>query len=194
MPVPAFVKRVLLDEAQIKYHVRQLAAKINRFYCGRTRFVVCIGVLTGCTMFMMELLKQVDFYCQVFFVKVESYAGANRVKQPVLTHNLIPRDARLNGTDVLIIDDIVDSSLTAQFLKNFIQTNFKPRSVKIAVLLAKQGLEKAAQAVDWVATTVPNVFVAGYNFDYFGLLRFFPYIFEPDLPQLKRFVAALGRG
>ena len=162
---------ILLSADQIRHRVDQLAVDIARTYDGRQ--VTVIGILTGCVVFMADLIRQVDLPLRVGFLTASSYRG-----EATMPGNLVIRDdllPDLAGRDVLLIDDILDTGKTlTRVVARLIDRG--AQSVKVAVLLRKVGRQEVPFEPDFVGFTIPDQFVVGYGLDYNDEYRHLPFI------------------
>ena len=162
---------VLLPADQIRDRVNQLAVDIARTYNGRE--VTVIGILTGCVVFMADLIRQIDLPLRVAFLTASSYRG-----ETTTPGNLVIRDELLPdlaGRDVLLLDDILDTGKTlTRVVARLIDRGV--RSVKVGVLLRKVGRQEVPFEPDFVGFTIPDRFVVGYGLDYNDEYRHLPFI------------------
>jgi hypoxanthine phosphoribosyltransferase len=164
-------ERVLLTETDIKKITQQLGKQLNQDYQGKTPTI--LAVLKGVTPFLTDLTKHFQFYCDFEYVATSSYHGG------VVTSNWVevylwPR-LSLKDKDVLIVDDIIDSGLTIQKLKQKAMSE-RARSVKVVSLLDKPEGRKTTFNADYVGKVIPNLFVVGYGLDFAEKYRNIPYI------------------
>jgi hypoxanthine phosphoribosyltransferase len=162
---------ILLSADQIRHRVDQLAGDIARTYDSRQ--VTVIGILTGCVVFMADLIRQVDLPLRVGFLTASSYRGeATTPGNLVIRDDLLPD---LAGRDVLLIDDILDTGKTlTRVVARLIDRG--AQSVKVAVLLRKVGRQEVPFEPDFVGFTIPDQFVVGYGLDYNDEYRHLPFI------------------
>lgn len=155
-----YVSQEKLNEA-----ITEVAQKITAKYRGRKP--VFIGVLNGCFYFATDLMKQIDFSCEISFVKVASYVGtqtSGNVRQ------LLGLDQKVSGRDVIIIEDIVDTGNTIEAVIELIQ-NMGAASISVATLLMKPSVYNKDIKIDFVALEIEPDFVVGYGLDYDGYGR-----------------------
>ncbi len=173
---------VLLSRDAIRQRVRELGAQITNDYAGRQLHLVCI--LKGACIFLADLLRWLDADASIDFIAVSSYKkGTSSTGEVQLTKDL---DYPLDGRDVLIVEDIVDTGLTLNYLKHLLLSR-GPRSLKIVTLLDKPSRRKLPIAVDYVGFTIPDAFVVGYGLDYGEQYRQLPdvCVFSPPGPDGK---------
>jgi hypoxanthine phosphoribosyltransferase len=162
---------VLISPERIHQRVSELAGQIAQDY--QHRPVTVIGVLTGCLIFLADLIRRLDLPLRIYLLQASSYRGsATTPGQLRLNLDGLPD---LTGRDVLIIDDILD---TGQTLSR-VAAELKQRgaaSVRVAVLLHKQGRQQVDFTADYVGFPIPDVFVVGYGLDYNDEHRHLPHI------------------
>lgn len=153
--------KVLLSESQIQNRIKELAHEISRDYEGKVPILV--GVLNGAILFLADLIRQLSIDSEIDFIKISSY-GDRRVSSGEITM-IKDFSADLHGRDVIVVEDIVDSGLSIQYLKRRI-LNMKPASLKFVSLLVKSGVAKVDLTIDYVGFNIENKFVIGYGLDY----------------------------
>ncbi|MEK5520995.1 MULTISPECIES: hypoxanthine phosphoribosyltransferase [Heyndrickxia] len=165
------IEKILISEEEIQKKTKELAEELTIEY--KDRFPLAIGVLKGATLFMSDLLKQVDTYLEMDFMDVSSY-GKSMVSSGEVKI-LKDLDTSVEGRDILIIEDIIDSGLTLSYLVELFRYR-KAKSIKIVTLLDKPSGRKANIEADYVGFEVPDAFVVGYGLDYAERYRNLPYI------------------
>ncbi len=172
--------RLYLDRETIANRVAELGARISADYDGRVP--VLIGVLNGSFMFLADLLRSIEIECEVDFLKLSSY-GASKISSGVV-RELKKIDADIEGRDVIVVEDIVDTGLSMQFIVDRIEEG-KPSSVRTATLLHKYEATKVETQLDYVGFRIKNLFVIGYGLDYGQLARNLDqiYILDGKEPQ-----------
>lgn len=150
---------------EINTSIKVIAEKINKDYEGKTPLF--LGVLNGCFLFAADLLREITLDCEVSFVKVASYKG---MKSTGEVNQLIGLDRSLEGRDVIIVEDIVDTGNTIENIVELL-TKAGCNSIKIATFLLKPEAYKKSIKVDYVAMEIANKFVVGYGLDYDGFGR-----------------------
>ena len=165
------IDRVLFSEAQIAARTGGLAAAITRDYQGKTPLLV--GVLKGSFIFMADLMRAIDIPCAIDFMGVSSYAGGTSSSGVVkITKDL---DTPVEGKDVLIIEDILDSGRTLHYLYDLLNRR-GPSSVKILTLLNKPERRVVDIEADYTGFVIPDEFVVGFGLDYNEKYRNLPFI------------------
>ncbi len=165
------VAKILLSEEEIKDIVARLGSKITEDYRGKNLLVV--SVLKGSVMIMADLLRQIKIPCRIDFMSVSSY-GSGTVSSGTVKI-IKDLDINLEGYDILIVEDILDSGATLYNLKEILLTR-KPASVKICTFLDKPDRRKADIVADYVGAQIPDEFVVGYGLDYDEKYRNLPYV------------------
>jgi hypoxanthine phosphoribosyltransferase len=167
--------KILIPEEKIKQKVAELAKKISKDYKNKDKLLI-VGILKGSTIFLSDLVRQLDIDCEIDFIAVRSYDGKNSTGVVQLIMDLYDNPV---GKNILIVEDIVDTGRTLNFLKQNLLTR-KARSVKICALLNKIGRRKAKVKIDYKGFDVPNKFIVGYGLDYNEKYRNLPYIAAID--------------
>jgi hypoxanthine phosphoribosyltransferase len=165
------IGEILVPAEDLARRVGELAAEISRDY--RERDLVLIGVLKGAVFFLSDLMRQLDIPCELDFMAVASYGSAT--KSSGVVRILKDLDAVIEGRDVLIVEDIVDSGLTLQYLlRNLAGRN--PRSLDVCALLIKPERRKVELQTKYVGFEIPNRFAIGYGLDLAERYRNLPYV------------------
>lgn len=154
-----------ISEVEIDQAVTEVAKKITSKYRGRKP--VFLGVLNGCFFFAADLLKKIDFKCEISFVKVASYTGTKTTGN---VRQLIGLDQNIQGRDVIIVEDIVDTGNTIETVSELIK-NMGAASVSVATLLMKPEVYNKKINIEYVALEINPDFVVGYGLDYDGYGR-----------------------
>ncbi|MCR2823396.1 hypoxanthine phosphoribosyltransferase [Lederbergia panacisoli] len=165
------IEKVLITEEEISAKILDLANELTEEYDGR--FPLAIGVLKGATPFMTDLLRRMDTYLEMDFMDVSSYGSSTVSSGEVKI--LKDLNTPVEGRDILIIEDIIDSGLTLSYLVDLFRYR-KAKSIKIVTLLDKPTGRKADIQADYVGFIVPDEFVVGYGLDYAEKYRNLPYI------------------
>ena len=152
---------ILLKADTIASRVRELAAQISHDYCGATPHMV--GVLKGAWVFMADLIRQLSIEVSVDFLGIQSYGSqAGSSGEVKITKDL---DVSIEGRDVLVVEDILDTGHTYHFLKGVLSAH-KPASLKLVTLLDKTSSRVIPVRADYVGFAIQNVFVVGYGLDH----------------------------
>ena len=164
--------RVLFSEEVLQRRICEVAGELDRFYNGEE--VVAICVLKGSFIFAADLVRYLDMPLRMEFIRLSSYGSSTTTSGKVNAVDIKLPD--LNGKNVLIIEDIVDTGLTAKFLVDFINMNFHVKTLKFCSLLDKKETREVDIAPDYYCFDIGNQFVVGYGLDYDGYYRNLPYI------------------
>lgn len=159
-----------IAETELKKRVKELAAQITKDFKGQK--LLAIGVLKGSFIFYSDLIREIELDVLCDFCALSSYQGNKSSGEVRLTMDL---SHSVKDRHVLIIEDIVDTGLTMQFLQNYLKTR-QPKSMKSAALLLKPDALKIDCTVDYVGFKIANDFVVGYGLDYQGRYRNLPYL------------------
>ena len=162
---------ILVQPDELAHRVRELAEEISKDYAGRD--VLLIGVLKGAVFFLSDLMRQITVPCEVDFMAVASYGSSTDSSGVVRI--LKDLDASIEGRDVLIIEDIVDSGLTLQYLLRSLGAR-DPASVEVCALLVKPERRKVELPIRYVGFEIPNRFAIGYGLDHAEKHRNLPYV------------------
>ena len=162
---------VLITEEEIKSRVFELGKQISEDFGGED--IVGIGLLKGCFMFIADLMRAIDSHVAVDFMAVSSY-GSGTVSSGEIK---VKKDYSIDieGKNVLVIDDILDTGRTLAFVKDYLSVK-SPKSIKICTLLDKPDRRTSKVNVDYVGFSVPDQFVVGYGLDYDEKYRNLPFI------------------
>jgi hypoxanthine phosphoribosyltransferase len=167
----ADIEEVLIGPEQIARRVAELGAEITTDY--RDKELLLIGVLKGAVMFMVDLAREIRLPLEIDFMAISSY-GASTVSSGVV-RILKDLDEPLSGRHVLVVEDIIDSGLTLQYILRNLATRC-PASVKVCGLLYKERQRPAEIECAYVGFTIPDRFVVGYGLDYAEAYRNLPYV------------------
>ena len=165
------IESVLYSEEQLQTRVRELGEAISRDFAGKEPLFV--GVLKGSFIFMADLMRYVDLKCSVDFMAVSSYGNKSVTTGAVKINKDLSAD--IEGRDVIMVEDILDSGLTLNYLKQYLSVR-KPASISLVTLLDKPARRKAPVQADYAGFEVPDAFVVGYGLDYAEKYRNLPYI------------------
>ena len=166
--------QVLLSADELAARVKSLGQEISRDYQGQE--LVIISVLRGAFVFTADLIRQIEISLSVEFIGVSSYSGMHSSGQVRISNDL---SCEIKGKHVLLIEDIIDTGKTMDFLLDLLKLR-EPKSVKICALLSKPEVHAMRHAIDYVGFELGNEFVVGYCLDYDGAYRELPF-----LAQLK---------
>lgn len=165
------IERILISQEEIQVRCKELGKELTEIYQNTNPLVV--GVLKGAVPFMADIVRSIDTYLELDFMDVSSYGNATVSSGEVkIVKDL---DTNVEGRDLLIVEDIIDSGRTLAYLVNLFKYR-KAKSVKIVTLLDKPEGRVVNIEADYVGFNVPNEFVVGYGLDYAEAYRNLPYI------------------
>ena len=165
------IGEILVPAEELGRRIDALAQEISRDYQGRD--LILIGVLKGAVFFLSDLMRRLEVPCEVDFMAVASYGSAT--KSSGVVRILKDLDAVIEGRDVLIVEDIVDSGLTLQYLLRNLQGR-DPSSLEVCALLVKPDRQKVDLRTRYVGFEIPDRFVIGYGLDHAERYRNLPYV------------------
>jgi hypoxanthine phosphoribosyltransferase len=165
------VGEILVQSDDLARRVQELGDQISRDYEGRD--LLLVGVLKGAIFFLSDLMRAIRVPCEVDFMAVASYGSATDSSGVVRI--LKDLDAAIEGRDVLIVEDIVDSGLTLQYLLRNLGAR-QPASLEVCALLVKPERRKVDLAPRYLGFEIPNAFVVGYGLDHAERFRNLPYV------------------
>jgi hypoxanthine phosphoribosyltransferase len=170
MPEPG-VGKILVQQDELAHRVRALGEQISKDYEGRD--LLLIGVLKGAVFFLSDLMRHLTVACEVDFMAVASYGSSTDSSGVVRI--LKDLDAPIAGRDVLIVEDIVDSGLTLNYLRRTLEAR-DPASLEVCALLTKPERRKVETPIRYTGFEIPNSFVIGYGLDHAERYRNLPYV------------------
>jgi hypoxanthine phosphoribosyltransferase len=165
------IGEIIVQADELQHRVREMAAEISRDYAGKD--LLLIGVLKGAVFFLADLMRQLDMHCEVDFMAVASYGSSTESSGVVRI--LKDLDAPLEGRHVLIVEDIVDSGLTLQYLMRTLEAR-GPASLEVCALLTKPERRRVEAPARYVGFEIPDKFAIGYGLDYAERYRNLPYV------------------
>lgn len=163
--------KILISETELKKRISELGKQISEDYQGKTVCVICI--LKGGVMFMVDLAKEITVPVTMDFMAVSSYG--TETSSTGIVKIVKDLDETIEGKDVIIVEDIIDSGRTLSYLIQILKDR-RPKSLKICTLLDKPERRVVEVNVDYVGFSIPDAFVVGYGLDYLQLYRNIPYI------------------
>ena len=165
------IGEVLVSSEDLQRRVTELGAEISRDYEGRD--LVMIGVLKGAVLFIADLMRHLTVSCEIDFMAVSSYGSATDSSGVVRI--LKDLEAPIEGRDVLIVEDIIDSGLTLQYLVRNLRAR-TPGSLEVCALLTKPARRRVELPIRYVGFEIPNRYVIGYGLDYAQRCRNLSYV------------------
>ena len=166
------IEQILLSEEQIQNRIRELGEILTAEYADKNPVIV--GVLKGVVVFYADMIRQIKVPCQLDFMWLSSYSGANSTGKMLVRQDVT---ADIQGRHVLILEDIFDTGNSLEFTVNHLKEKH-PASIKVCTLLDKpeRRREGVTLQADYVGFTIPNAFVVGYGLDYNEKYRNLPYV------------------
>ncbi|WP_066889728.1 hypoxanthine phosphoribosyltransferase [Clostridium nigeriense] len=165
------IKKVLLTEEQILERVREIGKSISKDYEGKDLLVV--GILKGSVLFASDLIKNITIPCEIDFMAVSSYGSSTETSGVVRI--LKDLDHSIEGKDIIIVEDIIDSGVTLDYLLKYLKAR-KANSIEIVTLLTKPARRKVDIEVKYCGFEVPDEFLVGYGLDFAEKYRNLPYV------------------
>ena len=165
------IGEILVQQDDLAHRVKTLGAQISSEYEGRS--LLLVGVLKGAFFFLSDLMRSLEVPCEVDFMAVASYGSSTDSSGVVRI--LKDLDASIEGRDVLIVEDIVDSGLTLSYLMRTLKAR-EPATLEVCALLTKPERRKVELPIRYVGFEIPNRFVIGYGLDHAELYRNLPYV------------------
>jgi len=166
-------RNILIDEETIKNQIKKVAAEITEDYKNKNLYV--LSLLRGSFIFTADLVREMDLKAKIGFMTTSSYGHNEESTGVVKVVNDLPDD--ITGYDVLVVDDIVDSGITMNFVLNYVKEK-GAESVKSCVLLDKPSRRKVDLKPDYCCFEIEDVFVVGYGLNYGDYYRNVPYVFN----------------
>jgi hypoxanthine phosphoribosyltransferase len=175
---PSEVGEVIVGAEELRQRVAELATEISRAYAGGERPLLLVGVLKGAMFFLSDLMRQIEIPVEVDFMAVASYGSATDSSGVVRI--LKDLDVAIDDRDVLIVEDIVDSGLTLQYLLRNLGSR-EPRTLEVCALLMKPARSRIGRRSEdrparYVGFAIPDRFVIGYGLDYAERHRNLPFV------------------
>ena len=165
------VAKTLIDEHTLRDRVAELGAEISVDYVGKE--LTLVGVLKGAVFFMADLMRHLTIPCEVDFMAISSYGDSTDSSGVVRI--LKDLDINIEGRDVLVVEDIIDSGLTLSYLMRTLEAR-QPASLEVCALLTKPSRREIEVPVRYTGFEIPNEFVIGYGLDYAERYRNLPYV------------------
>ncbi len=174
------VAEILITEEQIRQRTRELAGEISRDYAGQDLHLIC--VLKGGVVFLVDLMRELSIPHSIDFMATSSYGVST--KSSGVVRILKDLDKPIEGRNVLIVEDIIDTGYTLNYLTRILRER-EPASLRVCTLLNKQERRQVDIVVDYIGFNIPNKFVIGYGLDFDEHYRNLPFIgvLKPELYQ-----------
>ncbi len=166
-----FIEKVLIDENTLDLKIKKLATYINDYYKDEDSLIM-VGILKGSVIFMSELAKHIKVDCNLEFMAVSSYDGTKSTGNVKILKDL---ETDIEGKNVLLVEDIIDSGYTLKKLKTNLEKR-DPKEVRIITLLDKPERRVADIKPEWYGFKIPDEFIVGYGMDYNERFRNLPFV------------------
>ena len=167
------IERVLFTQEELREKVAAMGKKISEDYQNASEDVFCVGILKGAVVFYTDLVRSISLPVQFDFMIASSYGNKTSTSGSVKL--LKDLDYDVEGKHLIIIEDIIDSGTTMQYLMRILRER-RPKSIKLCALLSKPSRHTADVHIDYLGAEVPDEFLVGYGLDYAGTYRNLPYI------------------
>ena len=165
------VGTVLITEEQIKVRAKEIGRQISEEFAGEE--VMLVGILKGAMMWMADVMKNITLDCTIDFMACSSYGSSTKTSGVVKINKDL--DSDIDGKNVIIVEDIVDSGITLSYLEKYL-ANRGPKAVRLCALLDKPSGRRNDLKADYVGFEVEDLFIVGYGLDYNQKYRNLPYI------------------
>lgn len=163
--------KVMYEEEELQKRIKEIVEEIDKDYKD-SKEIIIISVLKGAVFFTVDLVKKMKTDIILEVMQLSSYAGTESTGNIIVKKDL---DCNIEGKDVLIVEDIIDTGRTLKFLKEYLASK-NPKSLKVAVLMDKAERREVDVNVDYTGFVIPNKFIVGYGFDYDEKGRNIPYV------------------
>ena len=165
------IDRILISEEELSKIVKELGAKITEDY--KDKNLLLVSILKGSVTFMADLMREINIPCNIDFMAVSSYGSGT--KSSGVVKIIKDLDSSIEGKDLLIVEDILDSGRTLNYIKEILLAR-NPKSIRICTLFDKPERRDVDLYADYISSKVPNEFIVGYGLDYNEYYRNLPYI------------------
>ena len=165
------ILKILIDQNEIKEKIKELGDLITNDY--KDKDLMVVGILKGCVVFLSDLIREINLPLTMDFMVVSSYGSSTKSSGVVRIIKDLEKD--IAGKDILIVEDIVDTGLTLNYLVDYLKSR-NASSVKICTLLEKPDRRKAEVDLEYVGFHIPDEFVVGYGLDYAEIYRNLPFV------------------
>lgn len=165
------IDRILISEEELSKIVKELGAKITEDY--KDKNLLLVSILKGSVTFMADLMREINIPCNIDFMAVSSYGSGT--KSSGVVKIIKDLDSSIEGKDLLIVEDILDSGRTLNYIKEILLAR-NPKSIRICTLFDKPERRDVDLYADYIGSKVPNEFIVGYGLDYNEYYRNLPYI------------------
>lgn len=185
------MREIILTAEEINETCKRLGKELTEKYKNSESIPVFVCILKGAVFFFTDLIKYCDFPMALDFLQVTSYDGTSSTGVIHLKKDLTED---VTGRDVVFVEDVVDTGLTLNYVKQYIQIKHNPKSISVVCLVDKTALRKVDFHVDYVGLRLKeNKFLCGYGFDYHEIVRNIPYLYVPDKEEIEEMDEVLAK-
>jgi hypoxanthine phosphoribosyltransferase len=167
------IDHILVTEEQLREKIADMGRQLSGAYADSGRDLVLVGVLKGAIMFIVDLARAISLPVKMDFMAVASYGASTKTSG--IVRILKDLDSSIEGKDVLIVEDIIDSGLTLNYILETLQTR-NPTSVRVCALLSKPARRRVDVPIDYLCFEIPDEFVVGYGLDFNQIYRNLPFV------------------
>lgn len=175
------MRKIILSDVQIKEICERIGNQLTEKFKDCKVPPVFVGVMKGAIPFMTELINHVNVPLTTDYIRVKSWNGLGSTGEVNLCKDL---DQDVTGKDVVVVEDVIDSGLSIDFLIKFLKEKHHPKSITIVTLLDKKVARKVNVPIDYYGIEVGNEFLMGFGLDYYDLYRNTNYVFVPDMEEV----------
>ncbi len=185
------MREIILTEKEIDETCKRLGKELTERYKNNETIPVFVCILKGAVLFFTDLIKYCDFPMALDFLQATSYDGTSSTGVIHLKKDI---SEDVTNRDVVFVEDVVDTGLTLNYVKQYIQIKHKPKSISVVCLIDKTPLRKVDFHVDYVGLHMKeNKFLCGYGFDYHEIVRNVPYVYVPDKKEIEEMDESLAK-
>lgn len=166
------IDRILISKEEISQKVKEIGSQISKDYSKDDELII-VGILKGASVFMADLIREIDMSINIDFMAVSSYG--NSTKSSGTVKIIKDLDLEVEGKHILIVEDIIDTGLTLKYITNNLKSR-KTKSLKICTLLDKPERRKCDLNIDYIGFKIPDKFIVGYGIDHAEKYRNLPYV------------------
>ena len=175
------MRKIILSEEEISSICKLIGKQLSTRFRFSDYPPVVIGVMKGATPFLMDLVMEMDIPLQIDFCQLSSFNGTESTGTVVLKHDI---SLNIKDRDVIVVEDIVDSGISMEFLVDYLKKKYQPKSITTVALLDKKVNRKNDFQLDYYGKEVGEGFLMGYGLDYYDLFRNTKYVFIPDQEEI----------
>lgn len=175
------MKKMILNADEIKEINKRIGSELSNKFSSSTLAPIFIGVMKGALPFMMDLIREVSIDIELDFIQVSSYRGTETTGTIIMKRDV---SCNITNRDIVLIEDIVDTGFTMNYVVKYLQDKYKPASITTVSLLDKKCKRKMPFTVDFTGKDIEDEFVVGYGLDYKEILRNKKDIFVPTEEEI----------